>query len=284
MKILHFSPVRKPFDIVKLHLESLQHLRVKNIELTLSFFDDNINDKSSQYLRQFVEETNNTFLHKLDLTHLDNYTGDLRWTYVLYERITFIKDKVITYFLENDFDYLFLTDSDLIVHPNTLENLVNQKKDFCTAIFWTQFDKSIPYSPNAWYAKSKGFTKLDLINLSKKGTFPVDFTGACTLLSRKILEDKVSFKKIPNIEYLGEDKHFCIRAAVMGYQPFCATHFPAFHIYNESYIDQAKEILNSNFKNNYADKWLDIDWEIKIESWLKPKKKSLIRKMYNKFK
>tara|TARA_R100000935_G_scaffold50402_1_gene76266 strand:+ start:12934 stop:13794 length:861 start_codon:yes stop_codon:yes gene_type:complete len=283
-KILHFSPVRKELEIVKQHLTSLGNLRKSNINLTLSFFDDNIDVRSSSYLKYFVENTEGALLHKFELMKSKNYIGEERWVPPLYQRITVIKNKVIEFFLNNDFDYLFLTDSDLIIQPLTLENLIEQRRDFCSSIFWTHFNNSFTYTPNAWFSKSKGFDIQDLINLKEKGIYAVDFTGACTLLSRKILEKNVSFSKIPNINYLGEDKHFCIRSAVMGFQPYVSTYYPAFHIYNSSYIKTGELLLQTNFNYNYLDNWLNEEWIKEIEIWLRPKNKSLLKRIITKLK
>lgn len=282
-KILHFSPVRKSSEIVKLHLESLKKLNYKGFELHFSFFDDNIDEGSSLLLKEFITSTENAFLHKFELDNNLNYNGPKRWVPSLYDRITIIKDKAIDFFLKNNYDYLFLTDSDLIIHHRTLGNLIDQKKDFCSSIFWTHFDNTVTFTPNAWYSKHLGFNKIDLLNFRKKGTFPVDFTGACTLLSRKILEEGVSFKKIPIINYLGEDKHFCIRASVMGYQAFVNTEYPAFHLYNSSNIEKGNQILECNFSDNYLEDWLNDDWEDKIDLWLKPPKKRLLHRLKAKF-
>lgn len=284
MKILHFSPVRRSPEILKLHLESLESLQTKNFELTYSFYDDNLISESSLLLKNFISNYENSILHQLDLSGLDNYAGAERWTPELYKRITFIKNKIIEYFLNNGYDYLFFVDSDVIVHPATLNNLISQNKDFCASIFWTHFKDLPTYTPNAWYSKKIGFDLNDLLLFKQKGTYPVDFTGACTLLSKNILSDGVSFEKIPNVSYLGEDKHFCIRAAVMGYQPYVNTEYPAFHIYNGNYLNTAKAVLKNNFNNNYLKNWLDEDWEIKIEKWINPPKKNIFQKVFNKFK
>ncbi len=280
LKILHFSPVRKPPQILQLHLQSLQKLENQQFQLTYSFFDDNINKQSSQILIDFVNSNTHSLIHDFDLTGIKNYNGSERWAPDLYNRITFIKNKAILYCLEEGYDYLFLSDSDLIIHPKTLINLVQQRKDFCSSIFWTHFILNPTYTPNAWYSKPQGFTVPDLLKLKEKGTFKVDFTGACSLLSREILFKGVSFEKIANLNYLGEDKHFCIRAAVLGFQPYVNTDFPSYHIYNEKDIQQGVIFLENKFDNSYLKEWLNEDWQNKIEKWLKPKKKSFLKKLF----
>jgi hypothetical protein len=54
------------------------------------------------------------------------------------------------------------------------------------------------------------------------------------LISRKALVAGVSFAEIKNLSFWGEDRHFCIRAAALGFSLYVDTHFPAYHIYRES--------------------------------------------------
>lgn len=279
-KILHFSPTRKPPEILQLHLESLKRLENRNFQITFSFFDDNTNRESSHLLKKFIDSTPNSFYHNLDLTGIKNYIGDERWVPTLYHRITFIKNAVIQFFLEEEYDYLFLSDSDLIIHPNTINNLILQKKDFCSTIFWTHFDSNPTYTPNAWYSKPHGFSVDDLLKFQEPGTYEVDFTGACTLLSRKILSNGINFEKIPNVSYLGEDKHFCIRSSVYGFQAYVNTEYPSFHVYNEDYISFGNKLIENDFNNSYINHWLDDEWESKIRKWLNPKKKSFLKKFF----
>lgn len=279
MKILHFSPVKKENEIVKLHLQSLNDIYNSNqYTITFSFFDDNIDEKSSVLLNDFVKNNHNSFFFTKDQIQIKNSEQSKeRWEKSLYERITMIKDYVIDYFVNSDYDYLFLTDSDLIIHPKTIENLISQNKDFCSEIFWTHFDKGITYTPNCWYSKPFGFNQSDLIKFSQKGTYEVDFTGACTLLTKNILKQGVRFEKISNVSFLGEDKHFCIRAAVLDFKIYINTDSPAFHLYNLDLLSQGENFIKNGYSLEYLNNWLDDKWKkdiLKIGvktkvSWLK---------------
>ena len=283
-KVLHFSPVRKPPEILSLHLRSLKELEQTGIDLTFSFFDDNVDIQSTRLLIAFTQEIKKSLLLEFEIEGRTKPEEKKRWSRSSYSRIAAIKNAAIEYFLKRDYDFLFLTDSDLLIHPKTLENLIDKNKDFCATIFWTHFEGSATYTPNAWFAKFQGFSLDDLKRLRSKGTFPVDYTGACTLLSRKILENGVSFKKIPSLHYLGEDKHFCVRASVHGFQPYVDTAYPAFHLYHDSLIDQGKVLVKNNFDNLYLKEWLGDEWEKKLDYWLHPPQKSVIAKIFSKLK
>ena len=82
---------------------------------------------------------------------------------------------------------------------------------------------------------------LFLEQLKKPGVYEVGGLGACTLISKPALQRPVSFKKIKNISFWGEDRHFCIRASAMGLSLFVDTHYPAYHIYRESDLSGVDE-------------------------------------------
>jgi hypothetical protein len=282
-KILHFSPVKKQNDIVKLHLRSLSDLKIDGFDCMFSFFDDNDDDLSSIALKEFQANHEHTVLftpEDIGLKKNDEKQKE-RWSLDSYKRITKIKNFAIEYFLKENYDYLFFTDSDLILHPETLNILLKQNKHFCSEIFWTKFNNTPTYAPNGWYSKSHGYTKEDLLMFKENGTYKVDFTGACTLLSKKILLDGVSFKRIPNLDFLGEDKHFCIRASVMNYDIYLNTSYPAFHLFDKNLIHQGNAFIESGYNLDYLKRWLNNEWEEKIIPWLYPKKKSFFRRLLN---
>lgn len=266
-KILHFSPVRKQNEIVKFHLQSLESLQKSGFDITFSFYDDNTDEVSSSLLKDFKFRNENTLIWDFEIRK-ENEISSERWYPEAYDRITLIKDAVIGEFIKSDYDFLFLTDADLILHPKTVDNLFNQKKDFISMIFWTNFEGVNTYFPNAWMNINTWFYNVDdFLGLKSKKILPVDFTGACTLLSKKIASDGVKFKSIPQLKnsYRGEDKFFCIRAGVLGYQPYVSTFYPAFHLYNINLISQGEKWINDRYSYEYLyDNWLNKEWEKEI--------------------
>jgi len=70
--------------------------------------------------------------------------------------------------------------------------------------------------------------------------------GACTLISSTALSAGVSFKPIKNLTIHGEDRFFCIRAAVLGIGLFVDTHYPAYHIYREQDLADVQVYITAN--------------------------------------
>lgn len=283
-KVIHFTPVRKQSEIVNLHLNSLRNLKCIDFDLSLTFFDDNVEKKSSEILKNFISKQENSKLWDINLSMSPVKSTESRWDGSAYKRITEIKDFILFEFLKTDAEFLFLTDADLVLHPDTLKHMLDQKKDFISTIFWTHFEGRPTYFPNAWMSNSKIFkNKEDFLSLKENKIVPVDYTGACTLLSRKIIAEGVKFKKIPQVNAFGEDKHFCIRAGVLGFQPFLTTYYPAFHIYSNDLIEQAKRWIENDYNYDYLDTWLNDEWSNKISKYYNHSN-SLIQKFKNSIK
>ena len=179
------------------------------------------------------------------------------------------KNTIIKHFLERDDDYLFLIDSDILMNPNTLTQLVSTKKDIVSEIFWTKWTPDSIALPQVWYedlytqiklAPHESLAHLSaeevtrrhcafLAEMNTPGVYEVGGLGACTLINRKVLEVGVNFSKIPNVSFWGEDRHFCIRANVLGFSLHVDTHLPAYHIYRSSDMAGALQFLKDTELN-----------------------------------
>ena len=146
-----------------------------------------------------------------------------------------LRNETIKRALEIGADYFFSVDTDLILHPKTLTQLLTADCDIISNIFWTNG------WCNAWmYDQAAGMSQ----EWKTPGVYKVGMTGACMLVKRRVLEAGVDYTPIPNIKKClwGEDRHFYIRAACAGFDMYVDTHFPAVHLYTETdYI---------NFMNN----------------------------------
>ncbi|ARO64138.1 Uncharacterized protein B5E39_1701 [Bacillus cereus] len=185
------------------------------------------------------------------------------WNEDLIWKVAKYKNKIIDKMLEEEYDYLFFVDSDLVLHPKTLQHLVQLNKDIVAEIFWTKWEKNNVELPQVWLydhytlyehhreevleEKEIQRRTLEFLNMLKKpGVYEVGGLGACTLFSRSALEKGVNFSKIKNVTMWGEDRHLSIRAAALGIRLFVDSHFPAYHIYRDSELKGVK-----NYKQQY---------------------------------
>ncbi|MBW4084786.1 glycosyltransferase family 2 protein [Paenibacillus sp. S150] len=159
-----------------------------------------------------------------------------------------------------DYDYLFLIDSDLILHPDTLLHLIGTGRDIISEVFWTQWQPGTLLQPqvwmhdeyNQWEAEPGEQLSQEEINrrfhqflakLQQPGIYEVGGLGACTLVSRGAIAAGASYDRVRNISYWGEDRHFCIRAAALGIPLYVDTHYPALHLYRDSDLDKVADFI-----------------------------------------
>jgi hypothetical protein len=252
MKILIGSPIHQKSNVLQEFLISLNELQQNSFTMDFLLMDDNTDEDSSLLLHDFKQKNPNAVIIKTQNTEQyqkDEYTH--YWRDELIWKVAAMKDSIILYAKEHDYDYLFLVDSDLILHPHTLEQLLKADKDIITNIFWTKWQPNTMEMPQVWvqdeytmYTSNRKNSISDeeatrqtfefMVNLRVPGVYKVGGLGACTLISMKAIQKGVLFEKIYNLSYWGEDRHFCIRAAALGFTLYVDTHYPALHIYRES--------------------------------------------------
>lgn len=257
-RILVGSPIRQKPAILKEFLTSLEELEQKGFTLDYYFVDDNELPASSELLNQFSKkqpETTRCYIFSTasadkDLQYVCNEMTHY-WKEGLIWKVAAFKDRMIQDALDNKYDYLFLIDSDLVLHPETIQTLMASNKEIVSNIFWTSWTEGSSPLPQVWLTdhytqypieigevlSSEEIGKRQqtfLAMLKQPGTYEVGGLGACTLISASALQKGVNFKKVKNITLWGEDRHFCVRAASLGVGLFVDTHHPAYHIYRES--------------------------------------------------
>jgi glycosyltransferase involved in cell wall biosynthesis len=237
-------------------LRSLRELDTTDLALDFIFVDDNDDPASTALLAAFEVAGEVTILpkgsegisyQKDDVTH--------HWVPDLFDRVAVFKDRFIARAREGGYDGLFLVDSDLVLHRGTLQRLVTAGVAICSEIFWTRWQPDGPEMPQVWLRdqyslfplrpgesipldEAQRRTNAFLAQLRVPGVYEVGGLGACTLIGREALAAGVSFRNIPNLGLVGEDRHFCVRAAAMGIKLFVDTHLPALHLYRASDLER----------------------------------------------
>ncbi|EHB45764.1 hypothetical protein J2Z18_002377 [Paenibacillus lactis] len=121
IRVLIGSPVRQQPEILKFFLDSLLRLDRERLEISYYFIDDNTDRDSSLKLSEFILQSPRVIIqaaHRRD-EYLRNETTHY-WNDSLIWKVADYKNKIIQYALDLRFDYLFLLDSDLLLHPATL--------------------------------------------------------------------------------------------------------------------------------------------------------------------
>lgn len=255
LRVLIGSPIRQKPEILSEFLLSIKELSTRAINVDYYFIDDNVEEDSSQLMVGFTDENPNTIITRVQdgSLYICNENTHV-WKEELIWKVAGFKNRIINKAQADDYDYLFLVDSDLVLHPRTLEHLISLKKDIIAEIFWTRWEPDFPELPQVWasdqynlfdHSRGESLTESEILQrvllflnqVKSPGVYRVGGLGACTLISSKAILAGVNFNEIYNISFVGEDRHFCIRAAALGFELFADTHYPAFHIYRLSDLD-----------------------------------------------
>ena len=269
MKILVGSPVRQKNNILKEFLQSLEELDKEGLQVDYYFVDDNTDEESSNLLKNFMANKGGVLKkgEEIVVSKKQEYVCDStthHWKRGLIEKITKYKDTIIEYAHDENYDFLFFIDSDIVLNVKTLKHLISRNVDIVSNVFWTQWAPGGMLKPQVWMqdigscliydwdnpptAVSQIQAEIDLIaKLRIPGIYEVGGLGACTLISKNALDKGVRFELIKNISFWGEDRHFCVRAAALGLKLYVDNIYPAYHIYREEYLSRVQEFKEKGF-------------------------------------
>ncbi|OUM89514.1 MAG: hypothetical protein BAA01_16895 [Bacillus thermozeamaize] len=259
------SPVRQTPEILRTFLESLVRLDVGAFDIEYLFIDDNEVPESTALLQEFVGRVAGRVTVRKATTPSERYIKDdktHRWTEGLMWRVARFKDAIIEFALGGQSSHLLLVDSDLVLHPLTLRQLVALGLPIVSEIFWTKWNPDGPEYPQVWaggqyrlYRRAPGESLSDedvarrtsdfLASLRRPGVYQVGGLGALTLFSREALLRGVRFAPIPNLDLVGEDRHLCVRAAALGIPLYVDTHYPALHLYRQADLERVDEYTST---------------------------------------
>jgi hypothetical protein len=153
------------------------------------------------------------------------------------------KERILEYARKNNYDYLFLVDSKIVLHPKTLNQLISAKKDIVANVFWTTTDAEP--TPQVWLSDAHNQCEIGVsetvsneertrrekeffARLKTPGVHQVGGLGACTLISKNALDKGVSYQRLKNVSFYSEDAHFCLRAEALDIPLFVDTHYPVY--------------------------------------------------------
>lgn len=212
-KILITAPVHQDIKIFKEYLWSLNRLEIpEGYEIHKYFYLHNA-DNLKKFLQPNEYEIfkDNTKIEESDRTHI--------WKQENFSAVSQMRTKALQKAREENFDYIFSVDSDVILHKNNLIELINDNKDIVAKMYWTVFDSNIPYlsMPNCYdYINEKGqrIFKKGINNLKFLGLHEIGVTGACTLIGKRVInESLIDYLPIKIFSYSNwEDYAFCVKA------------------------------------------------------------------------
>jgi len=256
MKILIGSPVRcsEPWQTkaFKHYLESLDNLE-KPCQTDRLFLLHN-----SPHLREYVKEgaISGGTQYLADVETPDTYKCTEKtheWESPNLLAVTAMRNYLISTAREMGYDYYFMVDSDLVLHPQTLVKLIEAQKDIVAEAFWTKWTPDDIEAVNAWDRDLYSFSPdrdTRFKQFRTPGLYKVGMSGACIMMNKKVLESKINYDYIPCVSFWGEDRAFSIRAACAGFEIWLDTHHPPIHLYRPSELN--KYVENGGYKAAFS--------------------------------
>jgi hypothetical protein len=236
-KILICAPIHEEKDIFELYLKHLRSLEIPaDVEVSRFFVLHNC-----EHLKELLNEDEQCFINNNESEYKkDDNTH--HWQQDNFNNVVAMKNMMIGIMLREKFDYIFYVDSDLMLHKKTLVDLFEADKDMISEIFWTKWqnDGKEEEMPNAWHYDHYSFILEELQKLRHiKGHHRVGMTGACTLIKRKVLEAGVNWNPINNLTITQwEDRAFCVKATVAGFEIWTSNNYPAKHLYRRELVNE----------------------------------------------
>lgn len=285
-RILIAAPIRQKPRVLRHFLDSVNRLHFENLEVSCSFIDDNVDLESSRILADFKfqgtcivkrmesSDSGSEYLQD-EVTH--HWKEDLIW------KVARFKDHLIEEALHSEMDFLFLVDSDLVLNPYMLEHLVTCDKDVVSEVFWTSWQPGEPLLPQVWsrgeyeMGQRRREEKLSeaeanarriefIRNAYRPGLKQVGGLGACTLIRRSAMERGARFAEIDNLNYWGEDRHFCVRARALGIELWADTTYPPLHLYRESELLKVDEYVEWSTRNRLSTPHITLSMVVRNEA------------------
>ena len=218
IKVLIAAPLRQATKIFREYQKGLDNLIIPDGVQVDRFFV--VND-----CPEVIPEIRNADYMEVNSNDVTVYHDHI-WTDDLVYRMSYYRNLTIKRALEGGYDYLLSVDTDLVLDPHTLQQLLDDQKDIVAGLFWTN-----GWS-NAWmYDQVGGYQD----EWYQPGLYKIGMSGALILISRKVLEAGVDYTPIPVLKkaVFGEDRHFCIRAVCAGFQIWGDSYCLPVHLYKE---------------------------------------------------
>jgi hypothetical protein len=147
---------------------------------------------------------------------------DHRWSPERLARMTRLRNGALHELRLRGKRWLFSIDSDVVLtEPDTLAHLLSLDVTIVAAVFHAKWGNPEALAlPNVWLCGRNEMSIEFLDRAKQPGHFEVGGLGACTLIRYDVAVSGVTYDPVYNApsNYNGEDRFFCLRAAVAGYR------------------------------------------------------------------
>lgn len=213
-KVLVVAPVRNRMWILGDYLHGLYNLDYSREDISFHFLLNDSYDLSEEILRKWKQQRQREYryirISNMELGNLPDIgeaglgrEGSRRGNY---ETFAFLRNTLLSAArLDREIKYIFSVDSDILVKPDCLKNLIATGKDIVAALIENGKNayNFLPFSGDR--------------SVIPKGLQEVRLTGACYLISEKVFRnDEIKYISFNT----GEDEGFCVSARSEGIRSY----------------------------------------------------------------
>lgn len=248
MRILIAEVVHEAHGVLRAHLETLKwQADNADADVDMRFLVDPTAPPNTGKL--IHEELAAEYSHSVEVAsekpsdshyHVDEQTTE--WSKPTFYWLGRQRQRLLDHARAEDYDAVFMVDSDLLLSPDTLQSLIDAEQPITAGVFWTRWQKDSPPLPQVWLnqpyeLEGRGWRGHEFLQaLSNRQLTEVYGLGACTLIRLDDLPEGVRYA--PRLQGLpdeglwqGEDRSFCMRAE-QHRVPMYADPWPdIFHVY-----------------------------------------------------
>ena len=258
--ILLGMPIHNREWILPIFLEKVSQIDYPKELITIYFLVNNSVDDSFNIVKKFKDE-NKSLYKEIIIEEVNNVNkiidtreNDLRMKHT-FEWLSHLRNIILRKTVKLNCDYLFSLDSDILVEPDILNNLLSSEKNICSSIIYNGFElhQDRPFAfPNIlnningeWKHIVNYRTKFPYKNEPNK-IIEVGMTGAVSIISKEVCK-VAKYEK----HFIGEDCAFSESALKYGYKSYCNISQLSHHIMNKEGLDK--------WLNGELYFWFDID-------------------------
>jgi len=249
--VLIFAPMQKRAWVLPYYLRNLHNINYNKKQIGIYWILNNTeSDNTEKLLREFkqkyeheykeiiIETCNNPIkMPKDDRTELTR-------KYYVYPWLVKLRNKGLAKCVELGYDYLFSSDSDILLTKEVINVGLSYEKDVVANLLYNGFleKPESPYIyPNILKKAMFDSTKYTHINdervQNKKGFFEVDFTGASIFISQEVC--KISEYGVST--FFGEDLKWSRSVQNAGYKLWVSCDNYQQHVMSRKLLDKFKD-------------------------------------------
>lgn len=246
MRILIASVVRQAEEIYLPHLETIQWQDV-DAEFDYIAYNDGMSDRAIAEILAFGGKVENPYPRPFD-AHYEVTEETHVWSVPAFHWLAIQKQIILQYAIDQEYDALFLVDSDLLLGPETLRLTLEFGREVVSPVFWTRFSTDREFMPQVWETHPGNSSDAFVANLRAGIPQLVAGLGAATMIRSS------AFKKVgwwplihglPGGVWQGEDRHFCLRASANNVDLWAYPKPNIFHCYRPSDVQSIPIVMQT---------------------------------------